>query len=108
MILTTTENIPGYKITQILGVVRGNAVRAKNFVSDFVAGLKNVVGGEIDEYTALLSDAREQALKRMVKQAQALGANAVVNVRFTTSSVMQGMAEMLAYGTAVKLQKIEE
>ncbi len=104
MIITTTENVPGHKIVEILGVVRGNTVRAKNFVSDFVAGLKNIVGGEIDQYTSLLSDAREEALRRMVKQAEALGANAVVNVRFTTSSVMQGMAEMLAYGTAVRIE----
>ncbi len=104
MIITTTENVPGYRIVEIKGVVRGNTVRAKNVVSDFVAGLKNLVGGEIDQYTALLSDAREEAIKRMVAQAQRLGADAVVNVRFTTSSVMQGMAEMLAYGTAVKLE----
>jgi len=104
MILTTTDYIPGYKITKILGVVRGNTVRAKNVVSDFVAGLKNIVGGEIDQYTTLLSDAREQAIQRMARQAEQLGADAVINIRFTTSSVMQGMAEMLAYGTAVKTE----
>ncbi len=103
MILTTTDYIPGYEITQILGVVRGNTVRAKNVASDFVAGLKNLVGGEVDQYTRLLTEAREQALMRMVKQAENLGADAVINIRFTTSAVMQGMAEILAYGTAVKI-----
>ncbi len=103
MIITTTDYIPGYEITQVLGVVRGNTVRAKNFASDFIAGLKNLVGGEIDQYTRLLSEAREQALARMIKQAENLGADAVINIRFTTSSVMQGMSEMLAYGTAVKI-----
>lgn len=103
MIITTTDYIPGYEITQILGVVRGNTVRAKNVASDFIAGLKNLVGGEVDQYTRLLTEAREQALMRMVKQAENLGADAVINVRFTTSAVMQGMAEILAYGTAVKI-----
>ncbi len=103
MIITTTDYIPGYEITQILGVVRGNTVRAKNVASDFVAGLKNLVGGEVDQYTRLLTEAREQALMRMVKQAENLGADAVINIRFTTSAVMQGMAEILAYGTAVKI-----
>ncbi len=103
MIITTTDYVPGYEITQILGVVRGNTVRAKNVASDFIAGLKNLVGGEVDQYTRLLTEAREQALMRMVKQAENLGADAVINVRFTTSAVMQGMAEILAYGTAVKI-----
>ncbi len=104
MIAVNTDFLPGYEITEVLGVVRGNTVRAKNFMSDFMAGIKNLVGGEIDQYTRLLSEARDEALKRMLIQAEKLGADAVINVRFATSAVMQGMAEMLAYGTAVKIR----
>ena len=95
---------PDKKIIKTLGTVRGSTVRARNIGRDIFAGLKNIVGGEISEYTQLLADAREQALQRMLQDAEKLGANAVVNVRFTTSQVMQGAAEMLAYGTAVKTE----
>ncbi len=104
MIFVTTETLPDKKIIKTLGTVRGSTVRARNIGRDIFAGLKNIVGGEISEYTQLLADAREQALQRMLQDAEQLGANAVVNVRFTTSQVMQGAAEMLAYGTAVKTE----
>ncbi|NAS13612.1 YbjQ family protein [Poritiphilus flavus] len=104
MLFVTTEDIPGKEITATLGTVRGSTVRARNIGRDMFAGLKNLVGGEISEYTQLLADAREQAINRMLADAQRLGADAVVNVRFNTSQVMQGAAEMLAYGTAVKLK----
>lgn len=103
MIITNTETIPGSGISECLGVVRGSTVRARSIGRDIFAGLKNIVGGEISEYTKLLADSREQAIKRMIDDATRLGADAVVNVRFTTSAVMQGSAEILAYGTAVKL-----
>ncbi len=103
MIIVTTESIPGREISEALGVARGSTVRARNVGRDIFAGLKNLVGGEIDEYTQLLADSREQAIQRMTIDAQRLGADAIVNVRFTTSAVSQGMAEILAYGTAVKL-----
>jgi uncharacterized protein YbjQ (UPF0145 family) len=104
MIITNTETVHGREISESLGMVRGSTVRARNFGRDFFAGLKNIIGGEISEYTRLLADSREQALDRMTKDAQRLDADAVVNVRFTTSAVMQGAAEILAYGTAVKLK----
>ena len=104
MITTTTSNIPGKEVSEILGISRGSTVRARNIGRDIFAGLKNIVGGEISEYTRLQAQSREQAFQRMVKDAQAMGADAVINVRFTTSMVMQGAAEMLAYGTAVKLK----
>lgn len=104
MIVTTTENIPGKEITEIVGIARGNTVRARNVGRDFLAGLKNLVGGEISEYTKLQSSAREEAMSRMVEDAESLGADAVVNVRMATSMIMQGMSEILAYGTAVKLK----
>ena len=103
MIYVTTAEIAGKQITASLGVARGSTVRARNVGRDFLAGLKNIVGGEISGYTQLLADSREQAIKRMLDDAQSLGADAVVNVRFTTSQVMQGAAEIMAYGTAVKL-----
>ena len=103
MRLSTTHEIPGHTIREALGIARGSTVRARNLGRDIFAGLKNIVGGEISEYTQLLADAREDALERMVKDAKKLGADAVINVRFTTSAVMQGAAEILAYGTAVKL-----
>lgn len=103
MIITTTETVPGREITQILGVARGSTVRARNVGRDIFAGLKNLVGGEIDEYTKLQAHAREQAMHRMQQDAQRLGADAVVNVRLASSMVMQGASEILAYGTAVKL-----
>ncbi len=98
------DYIPGAEIEESLGLVRGSTVRARNIANDFFAGLKNIVGGEISDYTKLMTDAREQALSRMIKDAQSLNADAVINVRFTTSQVMQGAAEILAYGTAVKLK----
>ena len=104
MILSTCEYIPNKKISENLGIARGSTVRARNALRDMMAGLKSVVGGEIEEYTKLQADAREQALQRMITDAQKLGADAVVNVRFTTSVVAQGASEMLAYGTAVKLK----
>lgn len=104
MIYVTTETVSGKEIAESLGTVRGSTVRARNIGRDIFAGLKNIVGGEISEYTQLLADAREQAIKRMLDDASRMGADAVVNVRFTTSQVMQGAAEMLAYGTAVKLR----
>tara|TARA_B100000683_G_C12169197_1_gene423542 strand:+ start:279 stop:596 length:318 start_codon:yes stop_codon:yes gene_type:complete len=104
MIVTTTESIPGNEIVEILGLSRGSTVRARNVGRDIFAALKNLIGGEINEYTKLQADSREQALQRMIKDAETLGADAVVNVRITTSMIMQGVAEILAYGTAVKLK----
>jgi uncharacterized protein YbjQ (UPF0145 family) len=104
MIITTTSTVPGNEISEILGIARGSTVRARNIGRDIFAGLKNIVGGEIEEYTKLQAQSREQAMQRMVKDAERLGADAVINVRFGTSMVMQGAAEMLAYGTAVKFK----
>jgi len=104
VILSNTEEVPGRRITQFFGVVSGSTVRAKHIGRDFMAGLKNIVGGELKGYTELLHEAREEALERMQQQAQSLGANAVVNVRFSTSSVAQGAAELFAYGTAVVVE----
>ncbi|QDT32596.1 YbjQ family protein [Thalassoglobus polymorphus] len=101
MIVTNTETVAGYEITEIRGIVQGNTVRAKHLGRDIMAGLKNVVGGELKGYTELLTESRRQAIERMMAQADELGANAVVNVRFTTSAVTQGAAELYAYGTAV-------
>lgn len=103
IIVTTSENIPGKKIRKIIGIVKGNTVRSRNIGHDIVAGLKNIVGGEIKTYTDLISQSRDEALKRMIENAKSLGADAVINVRFSTSTVMAGASEMLAYGTAVKL-----
>jgi len=100
----TTETIAGHEIIEVLGVVRGSTVRARNVGRDIFAGLKNLVGGEIEEYTKLAADSREEAYFRMVKDAERLGADAVVGVRFTTSMIMQGASVMLAFGTAVKLK----
>lgn len=104
MILSTIEQVPNKEITEILGIARGSTVRARNVGRDILAGLKNIVGGEIEEYTQLQAQSREQAMARMVKDAEGLGADAVVNVRFATSMIAQGAAEILAYGTAVKLK----
>ena len=103
MILSTCEYIPNKKIIENLGIARGSTVRARNALRDLMAGLKSVVGGEIEEYTKLQAYAREQAVERMVEDAKTLGADAVINVRMTTSVVMQGACEILAYGTAVKI-----
>ena len=104
MIITNTDFVTGREIKTILGLVRGNTVQAKHIGKDIVAGFRNVVGGEIKEYTEMLSESREIALKRMLDKAQKLGADAVINVRFMTSAIMGGAAEILAYGTAVKLK----
>ncbi|KAA0005713.1 MAG: YbjQ family protein [Thermoplasmata archaeon] len=104
MIITTTDFVPRKKVKEILGLVRGNTIQAKHIGKDIVAGFRNIVGGEIKEYTDMLTEAREIALRRMVEKAEKLGADAVINVRFMTSAVMGGAAEILAYGTAVKLE----
>lgn len=103
MIVSTTETVPGKKITKILGVVKGNTVRAKNIGRDIAAGFKNLVGGEIKSYTDLLFQAREESYNRMVNAGTDLGADAIVSMRFMTSMVVGGAAEILAFGTAVKL-----
>ncbi|MDY6804281.1 MAG: YbjQ family protein [Cyanobacteriota bacterium] len=104
MILTTVEGVPGKEIVEHFGLVQGSTVRAKNIGKDILAGFKNVVGGELKGYTELLQEARQEASDRMILQAQQLGANAIVNVRFATSSVAQGAAELFAYGTAVRVR----
>jgi len=101
MILTTTETIPGKRIVKALGLARGNTIRARHIGKDISAAFKNLAGGEITDYTKMLAESREQATDRLIEDAEALGATAVVGMRFTTSSVMQGAAEILAYGTAV-------
>lgn len=101
IILTNLETVPGRKIAQHLGLVQGNTVRAKHVGRDIMAGLKNIVGGELVGYTELLTDARNEATARMVDEAKSLGANAVVNVRFSTSSISAGASELYVYGTAV-------
>ena len=103
IILSNTETVPGRTIVEFYGVVTGNTVRAKHLGRDIMAGLKNIVGGELAGYTELLQDSRDEATERMVQQAQSMGANAVVNVRFATSSIAQGAAELFAYGTAVRV-----
>jgi len=104
MIVTTTETIQGKKIVRTVGLVRGNTIRARHVGRDILALLRNLIGGEILEYTKLLAESREQALDRMIAEAQRLGANAVVELRFATSVVMGGAAELLAYGTAVVVE----
>lgn len=104
MITSNLEVLPGRRIKEHLGVVQGSTVRAKHAGRDFFAGLKNIVGGELAAYTELMQEARQQALDRMVEQAESIGANAILNIRFTTASVTMGAAEILAYGTAVILE----
>lgn len=104
MIIVTTDTVPGKKIVKNLGLVRGNTIRAKWFGKDIVAGLRQIVGGELKEYTEMLTEAREQALNRMIDAAKAKGANAIVSMRFMTSQVMPTAAEILAYGTAVEVK----
>ena len=104
MIISTTETIPGKEIIDILGIARGSTVRTRHAGRDFLAGLKSLVGGEVEEYTKLQAHSREQAMQRMIEDAKKLNADAIVGVRFTTSMVMEGASEILAYGTAVKLQ----
>jgi uncharacterized protein YbjQ (UPF0145 family) len=103
MIIVTTGTIPGKKIVKTMGLVRGNTIRARHIGQDIMAGLKNIVGGEIIEYTKLLAESREQAIDRMIDDAKRMGANAIVGVRFTTSQVMGAAAELLVYGTAVRV-----
>lgn len=104
MLISNLELIPGKRITKHLGLVNGSTVRAKHVGRDLMAGLKNIVGGELKGYTELLSESREEAINRMRQQAQSIGANAILNVRFSTSSVAQGAAEIYVYGTAVVLE----
>ena len=103
MIMVTTEQIEGKKITETLGLVRGSTIRARHMGRDIMAGLRNIVGGEVKDYTVMLAQAREEAIQRMIEQAEKMGANAIVGTRFVTSMVMSGAAEMVAYGTAVKV-----
>lgn len=107
MILSTTGKVPGYKIEENLGIVKGNTVRARHAGRDILAAFKNLVGGEITDYTKLLAESREQSLDRMTERAEELGADAIIGIRFMTSSVMQGAAELLVYGTAVKIEKTD-
>lgn len=106
MIVVTTMEVPGYRIAHTHGLVRGNTIRARHLGRDIIAVLRNIAGGEVTEYTKMLAEAREQAIDRMVEEADALGADAVVGVRFQTSMVMAGAAEMLCYGTAVELERV--
>ena len=103
IVINNTESIPGRTIVEFYGVVTGNTVRAKHVGRDIMAGLKNIVGGELKGYTELLQDSRNEATQRMMEQAASMGANAVINVRFATSSISQGAAELFAYGTAVRV-----
>jgi uncharacterized protein YbjQ (UPF0145 family) len=103
MIVVTTEHIEGKRITETLGLVKGSTIRARHVGRDVMAGLRNIVGGEVKDYTVMLAQAREEALQRMIEQGEKMGANAIIGARFVTSMVMSGAAEMVAYGTAVKL-----
>lgn len=105
MIVATTETVAGHRIVKTLGVVRGNTIRARHLGKDILAGLKNLIGGEIEEYTKLMAESREQSIDRMVAEAEALGANAIVGVRFSTSMIMQAAAEILVFGTAVVIER---
>lgn len=104
MITVTTERLPGKEVNEVLGIVRGSTVRARNVGRDIFAGLKNFIGGEISEYTKLQGQSRDEAMQRMIEEAEALNADAILNVRFSTSTITQGASEILAYGTAVKLK----
>jgi uncharacterized protein YbjQ (UPF0145 family) len=103
MIIVMGETVPGYRVTEALGVVRGSTIRSKHIGKDLMAGLRSIVGGEVKEYTEMLVEARNESMKRMAAQAEHLGADAIVNMRFMTSQVMSGAAELLAYGDAVKI-----
>jgi len=103
VIVVTTEHIEGKRITETLGLVKGSTIRARHVGRDVMAGLRNIVGGEVKDYTVMLAQAREEALQRMIEQAEKMGANAIIGARFVTSMVMSGAAEMVAYGTAVKV-----
>ena len=104
MVLTNVKNVPGKKIVEHFGLVQGSTIRAKHVGRDIMASLKNLVGGELKGYTQLMAESRKEATERMVKQAEQVGANAVVNIRYATSSVAQGAAELFAYGTAVRVE----
>lgn len=104
MIIATADAVEGRRIKRVIGLAKGNSVRAKFFVTDIIAGLKNLIGGEISEYTQLMAQSREQAIDRMIADAEKQGGNAVVAMRFTTSSIMASASEILAYGTAVELE----
>ncbi|MCB9748764.1 MAG: YbjQ family protein [Myxococcales bacterium] len=104
MMITTIDSVPNYRVVRVLGLVRGNTVRTRNVGMDILAGFRNLVGGEVSQYTAMLAQSREQSLDRLRAEALALGANAVVGLRITTSTVMAGAAEILAYGTAVIIE----
>lgn len=104
MILVTSDEIPGKRIVKTLGLVRGNTIRARHIGRDIMAALRNVIGGEISDYTKMIAESREQSVDRMIAEAEKLGANAIVAVRFSTSSMMQGAAELLVYGTAVVIE----
>jgi uncharacterized protein YbjQ (UPF0145 family) len=103
MILTTTEEVPNHKTKEILGIAQGSTIRSRHMGSDILAGFKHMVGGELKGYTKMIRESRDQAVERMTEHAKELGADAIVNVRFVTAEVMQGAAEVMAYGTAVKL-----
>ena len=105
MLITTTDKIDETKVVETLGIVKGTIVQSKNIGRDFMAGMKNLVGGEVKSYTQMISEAREVATERMVEEATKLGADAIVGARYGSSAIMQGMAEIIAYGTAVKLEK---
>ena len=104
MIVVNTETVPGHRVVEALGVVRGSTIRAKHIGRDIMAGLRGIVGGEVKEYTEMLTETRNESVQRMKQEGRALGADAIVNLRFTTSQVMAGAAELLAYGTAVKIE----
>jgi uncharacterized protein YbjQ (UPF0145 family) len=106
MQIINTDEVAGFRVTEHLGLVRGNTIRAKHIGKDFMAAMRQIVGGEIKEYTEMLTEARNEALVRMTAEAERIGADAVINVRFMTSQVMAGAAELLAYGTAVKLERL--
>lgn len=105
MLMTTQDEFADYTITETLGLARGNTIRARHIGKDIMAGLRTLIGGEIVEYTKMLAETREQSLDRMIREAKSMGADGIVCLRFSTSAVMQGSAELLAYGTAVKLEK---
>lgn len=105
MFISNIEILPGYTVTKHLGLVQGSTVRAKHFGRDMMAGLKNIVGGELKGYTELLNESRQEAVERMKQQAKAVGANAVINVRFSTANITAGASEILAYGTAVVVMR---
>lgn len=108
MLLSNLESVPGHRISQQLDVVYGSTVRSKHVGRDFLAGLKNIVGGELTAYTELLEESRQEAMNRMIAKAQALGANAIVGIRFSTSNIAQGASELFVYGTAVRVEALSQ